>query len=156
MSVSFCIWMRVSIAPHTHHHVELSVFSIWAILSTLDCACMFSCSVISRFFATHGLQPARLLSPRDSPGKNTRVACHALLQGVFLTQGSNPHPLRLSCTGRQVCYCGAPRDAPTRLQLYLDVVLLSLFILCDPNLFTLIQTIKTKKTINNEIHIGQQ
>ena len=26
----------------------------------------------------------------DSPGKNTRVGCHALLQGIFLTQGSNP------------------------------------------------------------------
>ena len=28
---------------------------------------------------------------RDSPGKNTRVGCHALLQGIFLTQGSNPY-----------------------------------------------------------------
>ena len=26
----------------------------------------------------------------DSPGKNTRVGCNALLQGTFLTQGSNP------------------------------------------------------------------
>ena len=25
-----------------------------------------------------------------SPGKNTGVHCHALLQGIFLTQGSNP------------------------------------------------------------------
>ena len=25
----------------------------------------------------------------DSPGKSTRVGCHALLQGIFLTQGSN-------------------------------------------------------------------
>ena len=25
----------------------------------------------------------------DSPGKNTGVGCHALLQGIFLTQGSN-------------------------------------------------------------------
>ena len=27
---------------------------------------------------------------RDSPGKNTGVGCHALLQGIFPTQGSNP------------------------------------------------------------------
>ena len=27
----------------------------------------------------------------DSPGKNTRVGCHALLQGIFLAQGLNPH-----------------------------------------------------------------
>ena len=26
----------------------------------------------------------------DSPGKNTGVACHALLQGIFPTQGSKP------------------------------------------------------------------
>ena len=29
-------------------------------------------------------------SPGDSPGKNTGVGCHALLQGIFPTQGSNP------------------------------------------------------------------
>ena len=32
----------------------------------------------------------RLLRPWDSPGKNTGVGCHFLLQGIFLTQGSNP------------------------------------------------------------------
>ena len=26
----------------------------------------------------------------DSLGKNTKVGCHALLQGIFPTQGSNP------------------------------------------------------------------
>ncbi|XDA84975.1 hypothetical protein R6Z07F_014764 [Ovis aries] len=36
-----------------------------------------------------GLQPARPLCPRDSPGKNTGVGCHALLQGIFLIQGPN-------------------------------------------------------------------
>ena len=37
--------------------------------------------------------PARLLSPWDSPGKNTGMGCHFLLQGIFLTQGSNLHLL---------------------------------------------------------------
>ena len=40
-------------------------------------------------------QPARLLCPRASPGKNTGVGCHALLQGIFPTQGSNLCLLRL-------------------------------------------------------------
>ena len=31
----------------------------------------------------------------DSPGKNTGVGCHALLQRIFLTQGSNPYLLCL-------------------------------------------------------------
>ena len=37
----------------------------------------------------------RLLCPWDSPGKNTGVGYHALLQGIFPTQGSNPHQLCL-------------------------------------------------------------
>ena len=47
---------------------------------------------------------------RDSPNKNTGVKCHALLQGIFPTQGSNPNlqcllhwqadSLRLSHLGR--------------------------------------------------------
>ena len=32
----------------------------------------------------------RLLCPRDSPGKVTGVGCYSFLQGIFLTQGSNP------------------------------------------------------------------
>ena len=39
-------------------------------------------------------QPARLLCPWDSPGKNTGGGSQALLQGIFLTQRLN---LRLSC-----------------------------------------------------------
>ena len=42
----------------------------------------------------HGLQPTRLLYLWDSPGKNTGVGSQSLLQGIFLTQGSNlglPH-----------------------------------------------------------------
>ena len=41
------------------------------------------------------LQPTSLLCPWDSPGKNARMGCCALLQGIFLTQGLNPHLLHL-------------------------------------------------------------
>ena len=37
----------------------------------------------------YGLQPIRLLCPWDSPGKNTGVGCHALLQEICPTQRSN-------------------------------------------------------------------
>ena len=40
-------------------------------------------------FQPHGRWPSRVLFPQDSPGKNTGVGCHALLQGIFPTQGSN-------------------------------------------------------------------
>ena len=32
----------------------------------------------------------RLLCPWNSPGKNTGVGCHSLLQGIFPIQGLNP------------------------------------------------------------------
>ena len=43
----------------------------------------------------YGLSPTRLLCPWDSPGKNTGVGCHALLQGTFPTQGLDPSLLGL-------------------------------------------------------------
>ena len=43
-----------------------------------------------QFFGPYRLQPARLLCPWDSPGKNTRMGCYALLQGLCPTQGLNP------------------------------------------------------------------
>ena len=49
-----------------------------------------SCSVVSNSLRPHGLQPTRLHSPWNSPGKNTGVGCHFLLQGIFPTQGLNP------------------------------------------------------------------
>jgi len=47
-------------------------------------------SVVSHSLWPHGLLPARLLCPWNSPGKNTGVGDHSLLQGIFSTQRSNP------------------------------------------------------------------
>ena len=62
-------------------------------------SCMLCCAVLCHLVVSdssrpHGLQPTRLLCPRDSPGKNTGEGSHVLLQGIFPTQGSNaclPH-----------------------------------------------------------------
>ena len=54
-----------------------------------------SCSVMSGSLRPHGLYPDRLLLPWNSPDKYTGVGCHFLLQGIFLTQGSNPGLLNL-------------------------------------------------------------
>ena len=42
---------------------------------------------VSFLVMSDSLEPTRLICPWDSPGKNTRVGCHFLLQGIFLTQG---------------------------------------------------------------------
>ena len=56
---------------------------------------MLSHSVIPDCLWSYGLQSSRLICPWDSPGKNTGVGCQDLLQGIFLTQGSNPCLLHL-------------------------------------------------------------
>ena len=38
----------------------------------------------------HGLLSTRLLCPWNSPGRNTGVGCHFILQRIFPTQASNP------------------------------------------------------------------
>ena len=55
--------------------------------------CCYCRSVVSDSSRCNGLQPTRLLYPWDSPGKNTGVGCHFLLQGIVPTQGSNPRLL---------------------------------------------------------------
>ena len=57
----------------------------------------FSCVWL---FVTPWTIACQALCPWDSPGKNTGVGCRALLQGIFLTQGSNLHLLCLLPAGR--------------------------------------------------------
>ena len=64
-------------------------------------------SIISDSLRPYGLWPPRLLCPWDSAGKNTGVVCHFLLQGIFPTQGSNPH---LYCT--QILYHLSHQGSP--------------------------------------------
>ena len=60
-----------------------------------------NCSVMSNSSRPLGLQPARLLYPWNSQGRNTGVGCHSLLQGNFLTQRLNLSLLHC----RQILYC---------------------------------------------------
>ena len=46
--------------------------------------------VVSNSLWPQGLQPTGLLRPWDFPDQSTGGGCHFLLQGIFLTQGSNP------------------------------------------------------------------
>ena len=55
-----------------------------------SCLCVLSRFIVSNSLGLHVLYLTRLLCPWDSPGKNTRVGCCALLQGIFPTRGSNP------------------------------------------------------------------
>jgi len=48
----------------------------------------------------------------DSTGKNTGVGYHALLQGIFLTQGSNPGFLHC----RWILFCVRHQGSPRILE----------------------------------------
>ena len=61
----------------------------------------------------------------DSPGKNTGVGCHALLQGIFPTQGLNPGLLHC----RQILYCLRHQGSPG---VGVSEVAQSCPTLCDP------------------------
>ena len=83
--------------------------------------CMLNCSVISDCLQPHGLYTTKLLCPWDFPGKNTGVGCHFLLQGIFLTQGSNLsllHLLHWQAGSLPLCHLGSPSiytDVCTRM-----------------------------------------
>ena len=67
---------------------------------SISSCCCVSGSFVSDCLQPHGLQPTRLLYPWSSPGKNTGVGCHSLLQMIFLTQRQNPGLLHC----RQILY----------------------------------------------------
>ena len=75
---------------HTHKYNTQSVHFHWdCIYIQLTEQYSVSRSVVSDSLRPCGLQPARLLCPWNSPGKSIGVGCYSLLQGIFLTQGSN-------------------------------------------------------------------
>ena len=69
-----------------------------------------SCSVVSDSLQPHGAtgELTRLLCPWDSPGKNSAVGNHSQLQGIFLTQGSNPGLLHCRHILYHLSYQGSP------------------------------------------------
>ena len=69
-------------------------FSLLAGMLALKLFCAVLCLVLSNSSCPHGLQPARLLCPWCSPGKNTAMGSHSLPQGIFPTQGLSPGPLQ--------------------------------------------------------------
>ena len=59
------------------HSLEM----IWCLFTSPMC---ISHSIVSDSLWPHGPQPAKLLSPWNSPGRNTTVGCHFLLHSLLL------------------------------------------------------------------------
>ena len=91
---------------HTKNFCVLSCFSHVHLCDPMDCSLLGS--------SVHGI-----------PGKNTGVGCHALLQGIFPTQGSNPYLLYLLVCW-PVLYPLSHLGSPLRL-VFLSIALISIF-----------------------------
>ena len=76
---------------------QATVLSKWKVKAAQSCATL--CNT---------MDGTRLLCPWDSPGKNTRVGCYSLFQGIFPTQGLNPGFLHC----RQILYHLSHQGSP--------------------------------------------
>ena len=73
---------------------NLSHRSYWCTLSPHDqWLCVFAQLRLTLCYSRAVVH--RLLCPWNFPGRNTGTGCHFFLQGIFQTQGSNPHLLHL-------------------------------------------------------------
>ena len=72
------------------HYTHLSTDK-WIKMLIHMCVCVCVCEKSeSRSVMSDSLQLHELYSPWNSPGQNTGVGSHSLLQGIFPTQGFNP------------------------------------------------------------------
>ena len=86
-------WVQIPCLPHPSESVGRSIMSD-SFADPMDCS------------------PLRRLCPWNSPGKNTGVGCHSLLQGIFPTQGLNPG----SCIAGRFFTILATREVSTKLR----------------------------------------
>ena len=75
---------------------------LWAGLSLASQSCLTLCSPIDCSLSDSSVRG-------DSPGKNTGVGCHALLQEIFLVQGWNPGLPHCRLILYHISHQGSPR-----------------------------------------------
>ena len=88
--VSFHPCVQLSVLHICMSIPALKIGSSARFLQILSCV---SRSVVSDSLRPHGLWPTRLLCPWNSPGRNTGVGSHSLLQDVFQPRNQT----RVSC-----------------------------------------------------------
>ena len=71
------------------------IYFRWNLLRSTNKTVLHAKSLLSFLTLWDPMDCSRLLCLWDSPGKNIGVACRFLFQGIFPTQGLNPHLLCL-------------------------------------------------------------
>ena len=88
---------------------------LWEVIESV------SCSVVPDSLWPHGLQPTKLLYTWDFLGKDTGMAYHFLLQGIFPTQGLNLGLLHCRQILSQLNYKGSPMSMVFNTNSYTDL-----------------------------------
>ena len=94
VSLGICFWVAIAANPLTIWEDDNTeggrCNTILQALAPINiyCYCCKVTSVVSNSVRPHRGQPTRLRHPWDSPGKNTGVGCHFLLQCMKVKSGS--------------------------------------------------------------------
>ena len=92
-----------------------SIHAPWIFLSDILLCCGLVAQLCLTLCDPMDCGPPGSSVHRDSPGKNIGMGCHALLQGIFPTQGLNPGLLHC----RQILYCLSHQGNPKWYLVYL-------------------------------------
>ena len=94
VSLGICFWVAIAANPLTIWEDDNTeggrcntILQALAPINIYCCCCKVT-SVVSNSVRPHRGQPTRLRHPWDSPGKNTGVGCHFLLQCMKVKSGS--------------------------------------------------------------------
>ena len=113
---------------------------------------MLRCSVVSNSLWRHELQPTRLLCPWNSPGKNTGVGCHFILQGIFPTQGLNSRLLHLR-HWQADSFPPVPCGKPIFISLYVSLICL-ISLLLSVSLFGILHILFQLVSVKRHMFFG--
>ena len=82
----------------THFKISFKWIYVYMHMCCCCCRCCYVTSVVSNSVQPHRRQPTGLPCPWDSPGKNTGVGCHFLLQCMKVKSESEvAQPCRTLC-----------------------------------------------------------
>ena len=95
--------------PSSHLILCRPLLLLPSILPSCCCSCYIT-SVMSNSVRPHRQQPTRLPCPWDSPGKNTGVGCHFLLQCMKVKSESE---VTQSCLTLRDAWTGAHQAPPS-------------------------------------------
>ena len=79
-NISFLLPKNILLYEYIRFYLSIQLEYTYIFFTSCYCYCCQVASVVSDSVQPHRWQPTRLPHPWDSPGKNTGVGCHFLLQ----------------------------------------------------------------------------